>query len=122
MRQCPRPEASGTRLNETLHMKRGTRRAFHFECRCWHNGGLVSEEAHHARLLNSAKRHDPRLAFTTLLLELLPGASCCCVQQIDDGVPTVLLLLYGYPAFPPAFQREPGSLPADLAVAILKPD
>ena len=40
--------------------------------------GLVSEEAVHARLLISPKRHDPRLAFTTLLLEeLLSGASRC---------------------------------------------
>src|SRR4029450_1187928 len=39
--------------------------------------GLVSEEADHARRLISAKRHDPRLAFTTLLLELLRGAGCC---------------------------------------------
>ena len=78
MRRCPRPEASGTRLNEMLHMKRGTRRLFHFECPLLAQGrGLVSQEADHARLLISAKRHDPRLAFTTLLLELLPGASCC---------------------------------------------
>jgi hypothetical protein len=33
--------------------------------------GLVSEEADQARLLISAKRHDPRLAFTTLLLEFM---------------------------------------------------
>ena len=40
--------------------------------------GLVSEETAHARLLISAKRNDPRLAFTTLLLEeLLSGASRC---------------------------------------------
>ena len=30
--------------------------------------------------------------------------SLLCVQQIDDGVPAALPLLYGYPAFPPAFQ------------------
>ena len=37
---------------------------------------LVSEEAH-VRLLISAERHNRRRAFTTLLLELLPGASDC---------------------------------------------
>jgi len=49
-----------------------------------------------------------------LLLVSLP-----CVQQIDDGVPAVLLLPYGHPAFPPAFQSEPGlPLPVELAAAI----
>ena len=37
---------------------------------------LVSEEAH-VRLLISAERHNRRRAFTTLLIELLPGASDC---------------------------------------------
>ena len=59
-------------------VKRGYPTLFHFECRLLAQGrGLVSEEADHARLLISAKRHDPGLAFTSLLLELLPGASCC---------------------------------------------
>ena len=79
MRQCHRPKASGTPMKRCAAMvKRGYPTPLSFRMLVLAQGrGLVSEEADHARLLISAKRHDPRLAFTTPLRELLPSASCC---------------------------------------------